>query len=219
MALPFRREQFFDLFAAYNDAIWPFQLVLLALALACVGAAFAGRARIACAILAFFWAWTALAYHVAFFTRINPAAWLFAALSLAGAGAFAWYAYRGGLELDRPSGVRRVVVLVLVLYALVVYPAIGALAGHLYPRAPTFGLPCPTTIFTAGVLLTARRLRVGAVLAPVVWSAIGSSAAFALGVVQDLGLLVAATTLLVALVVQRRSPGVALASGAGGGSS
>ena len=36
------------------------------------------------------WAWSALAYHAAFFTRINPAAWLFAALFLVQATAFFW---------------------------------------------------------------------------------------------------------------------------------
>ena len=34
------------------------------------------------ALLVWHWLWSALAYHVAFFTRINPAAWLFAILFL-----------------------------------------------------------------------------------------------------------------------------------------
>src|SRR5688572_3985311 len=34
------------------------------------------------ALLAWHWAWSAVAYHMAFFTRINPAAWPFAALFL-----------------------------------------------------------------------------------------------------------------------------------------
>ena len=40
------------------------------------------------ALLVGHWAWSALAYHVAFFTRINPAAWLFAALFIAQAVLF-----------------------------------------------------------------------------------------------------------------------------------
>ena len=38
--------------------------------------------RLVSGLLAAHWAWSAVAYHVAFFTRINPAAWLFATLFL-----------------------------------------------------------------------------------------------------------------------------------------
>ena len=38
------------------------------------------------AILALFWGWMAVAYHFAYFARINPAAWLFAGLFLVQAG-------------------------------------------------------------------------------------------------------------------------------------
>ena len=40
------------------------------------------------ALLVGHWAWSALAYHVAFFTRINSAAWVFAALFLSQAVLF-----------------------------------------------------------------------------------------------------------------------------------
>jgi hypothetical protein len=39
--------------------------------------------------LALLWAWSAVAYHAAYFTRINPAAWLFASLFLAEAALLA----------------------------------------------------------------------------------------------------------------------------------
>lgn len=73
------------------------------------------------------------------------------------------------------------------------YPALGKLVGHDYPAAPTFGLPCPTTIFTVGILmLTTSGTPRLAYAAPVLWAAVGSSAAFLLGVYQDLSLVVAA---------------------------
>jgi hypothetical protein len=41
-----------------------------------------------------------------------------------------------------------------ILYAMVVYPLLGIRFGHSYPSAPMFGVaPCPTTIFTFGMLL------------------------------------------------------------------
>lgn len=41
-------------------------------------------------------------------------------------------------------------------------PSLGVAIGHTYPAQPTFGLPCPTTIFTFGLLLWVRP--------PVPWS-------------------------------------------------
>ena len=50
------------------------------------------------------WIWSALAYHAAFFTRINPAAWVFAALFLL-LRAFFW---RGSCKDDRSPLAQRV---------------------------------------------------------------------------------------------------------------
>jgi len=63
--------------------------------------------------------------------------------------------------------------------------------GHRYPRVPTFGLPCPTTIFTLGILLLASfPFPKSVFIVPFLWSVVGTSAAFQLGVLQDLSLLV-----------------------------
>jgi hypothetical protein len=81
----------------------------------------------------------------------------------------------------------------LVLYALVVYPLVGRVLGHGYPAAPTFGVPCPLTIFTIGLLLSSRDRRSRVLLViPVLWAIVGGSAAFLLAVPQDLGLIAAA---------------------------
>jgi len=42
------------------------------------------------AILGLLWTWIAVAYHLSFFTRISPAAYGFAAVSMAGAAVFIW---------------------------------------------------------------------------------------------------------------------------------
>lgn len=91
-------------------------------------------------------------------------------------------------------------------FALVVYPALGVLVGHRYPASPTFGLPCPTTIFTVSVLLlTASDTPRWVYVAPVVWSVIGASAAFILGVYQDLGLVVSGLAAAWAMFAGARS--------------
>src|SRR6185436_17218269 len=75
-----------------------------------------------------------------------------------------------------------------ITYALF-YPAV-ALANHLtFPRMPTFGVPCPTAILTAGLLMLARQPRPwGLAIIPIIWTVVGGFAAFELGVRADLAL-------------------------------
>jgi hypothetical protein len=92
----------------------------------------------------------------------------------------------------RPAGgARGIAGGALIVFALVLYPAIGYALGHRYPAAPTFGLPCPTTIFTLGLLLFARPAPRWVIVVPLLWAAVGSVAAFQLGVPEDLSLLAA----------------------------
>lgn len=197
MVLPFTVEQFFGVFRAYNDTVWPAQWLLGALALLALYLSARpnrGSSRAVSAILGAFWLWLGLAYHVAFFAAINRLAYAFAAVSVAGGLAFLWFGVaRGQLQFRFLPRGRGWLGLALVAFALVVYPAWSVLAGHRYPEFPTFGLPCPTTIFTVGMLaFLAPPYPRAALVAPVLWSLVGSQAAFLLGVPQDLGLLVAA---------------------------
>jgi len=196
MTLPFTSDQFFGAFAQYNESIWPIQVVLNALAVTCLVLVFRpslAASRVVSLILSLFWAWMAISYHFAFFTRINPAAWLFGVLFLAGSAAFAWFGVvKSRLGFQWARGVRAAAGVSLMVFALVVYPLVGYLVGHRYPSAPTFGVPCPTTMFTLGLLLLAAPpVPRWAFVVPLLWAAIGSSAAFLLGVIEDLALLVA----------------------------
>jgi hypothetical protein len=205
--IPFSREQFMAAFSDYNDAVWPAQWLLLAAAVACVvlarvGTPRAGRA--ACAILALLWAWMAIAYHWAHFAAINPAAYAFAALFLAAAGLFASAAIRGTLRFSlgartAPWG------LLLVAIALVGYPVASYLLGHRYPEMPTLGTPCPTTIFTLGMLLLCASPVPRTLLAiPLLWAAVGTVAAFAFQMYEDFALVFAG---LLTLLLQVKDPG------------
>lgn len=196
MQLPFTPEQFFDVFRRYNEAVWPAQLALNLAALVAIGLLFRRRPaadRAITGILALLWAWTGIAYHLSYFSAINPAAFAFAAIFLAGAGAFLWAGVvRRRLAFGSDSALRRIVGGLLLVFALIVYPALAELLGHGYPAMPTFGLPCPTTIFSIGMLcFLATPFPRYVLAAPLLWAAVGSQAAFLLGVYQDLGLLLA----------------------------
>jgi len=205
MKLPFTADQFFDVFARYHAGVWPAPVVLTGLAALALGLVFwpaPAAGRWIAAILALLWAWMALAYHLAYFAAVNPAARLFAALFLLGATGFAWVGVvRRRLRFAPTSAARGWVGAALLLYALVAYPALSQFLGHRYPALPTFGLPCPTTIFTIGLLMLARSPVPRSVfVVPVLWSLVGATAAFSLGVWQDLGLVAAAAVGLVALI-------------------
>ena len=201
MQLPFTVEQFLGVFRAYNSAVWPAQIVLLVLAVLAVifialQRAWSGVA--VSAVLAVLWIWLGAVYHLAFFARVNPVANGFAALSIVGGLMFAWHGmFRRRLAFRFAKSFRTAVGAALLVFALLVYPIWATLAGHGYPELPTFGLPCPTTIFTIGVLALAEGPSLRAVLiVPILWSLVGSQAAFLLDVKPDLGLLVAGVAAL-----------------------
>ena len=115
------------------------------------------------------------------------------------------------LSFDATAGARAAVGVALIVFALIAYPAWSYMAGHRYPAMPTFGLPCPTTIFTIGVLaFLVKPYPRSALVVPVLWCLVGVQAAFLLGVPQDFGLGVAGVVgiaLLVRSGVGAVSPG------------
>ncbi|MGC9371369.1 MAG: DUF6064 family protein [Paracoccaceae bacterium] len=205
--MPFTETEFFAVFARYNAAIWPLQIAAFAAGLAIV-ALLLFRPRPAWTVftlLAALWAVNGIGYHAMFFSQVNPAAYGFAALFLAQAALLA-AAPRllPDLSVQPTRDLRGGVALGLIAFALIVYPLWGYLAGHRYPAVPAFGVaPCPTVIFTLGVLMTVRGRR-GLWLSaiPMLWAVIGGSAAVLLGVPQDFGL-IAALLLSLAFALRR----------------
>ena len=145
-------------------------------------------------MLAVHWAWSALAYNAVFFTRIIPAARVFAGLFLLQAVLFLWLGvFRPRISFSWSRTPRHLIGATLGVYALA-YPLLSLLLGHQYPQIPTFGVPCPTTLFTVALLLMVDPPLPGSLtVIPVIWSLIGGSAAVLLGVTPDLMLLVAGT--------------------------
>jgi hypothetical protein len=92
------------------------------------------------------------------------------------------------LEFQPRRDVLGVVGGVFMLYALA-YPVIDALTGLYFPAAPVFGVaPCPSAIFTAGLLLWTRPpMPMYVLVVPLIWlMAQAPPDALAMGVVADL---------------------------------
>lgn len=210
MNLPFDVPQFFAVFASYNAAVWPAQLVLTGLALAAIVLALRSRAwsdRATSGILGLLWIWMGLIYFVGFLRTINPAATLFGALFvLEGVALLTWGGFRRGTRFGFERTTRGALGAALLAFALVAYPVLGYAIGHRYPATPTFGVPCPTTIFTLGLLLwTEPPVPRALLVVPLLWSAMGASAALQLGVWEDLGLVAAGLLTAFVTFVPRRA--------------
>lgn len=204
--LSFTPEAFFSLFEQYNLAIWPAQFlayVLGFIALLLAFRPFPLRDRIIGAILAAGWLWIGIVYHYLHFTQINFIAPVFAVLFVLQGLLFAWtLVLRGQVAFRFRPDVFGWTGLAFAAFAMVVYPLLGWLAGHAWPSSPVFGLtPCPTTIFTWGMLLLAQgRTPIHLTVIPLIWLIIGGSAAWLLAVPEDASLPIAgviACTLIV----------------------
>jgi hypothetical protein len=205
MTLPFTIEEFLQVFQDYNAAIWPAQIFAEAIGIVILAALFVrrdGSLSVAMAALGVLWAFTGIGYHLMFFARINPLAPVFAGFFVVQAFLFVLAAIRpGNLRLSAAPTLRWVLGLAAIVYAMAVYPVMGIWAGHGGMAGPMFGVaPCPTTIFTLGILMMTRgRWVVLLSIIPVLWSLIGLAAALQLGIPEDLGLPVAGAVLIAVL--------------------
>ena len=195
MTLTFTLEQFLDVFRQYNISVWPMQVLLIVLALVATFFSIFKKSysdKIIGSILVFLWLWMGVAYHLIYFSSINKAANVFGSLFIIQALLFFYFgiikaklAFQFNLNSYGATGIG------LIMFALIVYPLLGCWLDHVYPSSPTFGLPCPTTIFTFGILLFSCSTPFIVIIIPAIWSIIGFTAALSLGMKEDTGLLIA----------------------------
>ena len=161
MKIPFTIEQFMGVFKNYNSSVFPMQVIIYLLAIVSIYLSIkriSWADRAVAAILSFFWIWMGIVYHIIYFSAINKAAYIFG-------GAFilqgVLFLYRGvfkqQLVFHFRSDISGITGSIFLFFAMILYPLLGYFQGHIYPSSPTFGLPCPTTIFTFGLLLCTER--------------------------------------------------------------
>jgi len=197
MKAPFTLEQFLTVFQTYNLAIWPLEIAAYLLGAGAVLLVFRrtkGGDRIISAILSLMWLANGLLYHITFFSAINKAAYVFGAMFIIQALMFFWQGVlKNGLVFGKTGSWYQTAGLIFIGYAMVIYPLLGIPARHVWPRSPMFGAaPCPTTIYTFGLLLLSLgRVPKKLLIVPLLWSLLGLSAAVNFGIYEDLGLIVA----------------------------
>lgn len=206
MKLPFTAESFFGIFSEYNNTVWPVQIIFFLAALLTVIVLYKKMGQYYKAIpafLGFLWLWMGVVYHLYFFSKINPAAKIFGILFIV-EGLLLIFAglVKKRLLFGNSNKINTITSYLLISYALIIYPLITIATGHSYPAMPTFGLPCPTTIFTLAVLLQAdlKKLPKYLLFIPIIWTLVGTSAAVSLGVVADTMLIITSLAFIVLFI-------------------
>lgn len=211
MKLPFTTAQFFEAFTNYNQSVYPMQIIFYLLSAVVILLSIKkikNAGRIINVILSFLWLWMGIVYHLIYFAPINKAAYLFGGIFILQGLLFFYYGVLNNklsfkFRFDFPGWVGAL----LITFALIVYPVLGYAFGHFYPASPTFGLPCPTTIFTFGILLWFdKKIPISILTIPFIWSVIGFFAALKLGVHEDTGLLVAGISGILMIALRNKKP-------------
>jgi hypothetical protein len=194
MKLPFTSEQFLEVFYKYNTSIYPLQFFFLLLAALAILIIYKGnkmQQKVILIILGTFWFWMGTVYHIRYFSVINKVAYAFGAMFILQSIFLLYYGSMKEQIFTFQKNLQSITSALMLIYALIVYPLIGHFAGHGYPYSPTFGLPCPTTIFTLAIFLLAQpRIPFYLAVIPLIWSVIGFSAAISLEIFEDTGLIV-----------------------------
>lgn len=154
--MPFSREDFLLVLVNYNEAIWPLPIVAyLAVAFVVGILFFKSRATsiLITFVLGLMWTLSGVVIHGIFFSALNPVASAFAFIFAVEAGLlFAAPWMLSGLRFQVKRDASPICGGALILFAAILCPLWGGIAGDSYPAIPAFGIaPCPTTIFTLGV--------------------------------------------------------------------
>jgi hypothetical protein len=216
MNIPFTAEAFFEIFSNYNQDVFPVQIIFYLLSFfilyLLVRRKYAASIVISL-ILGFFWIWMGFVFHILYFSEINTAAYIFGAFFIIQGAAFIYAGvFKDGLEFSLRKDFYGLTAWIIIFYALLIYPIIGHFGGYIYPRAPELSAPCPTTIFTFGILLfTSSKISKLLLIIPFIWSLIGFTAAFNFDVTGDYGLLVSGVVVLILLYMRdyrKKTPAV-----------
>lgn len=196
----FTQEEFFQGMTKYHNATWPMPWIIFFIgigALAALISQWPFRRPIILGVLSFLWLWDGTIVFGYFFSGYIPhASFVPQALFFSLQGIlFMITAVRSKeyVDFDFSKSPYEVIGIVMILFALIGWPLIGNISGQFYPAFPVFGEPCPTTIFTFGILLCSKsRVPWYFMLIPFLWSLTGLIGLIQLGVSDDIVQLIAA---------------------------
>jgi hypothetical protein len=188
---PFDAEVLASSYAQYNDAIWPAQIVALALALAvlwlCVSPQRHGG-RVIGAILVAGWLWCGLVFFLQYMASLDFMAPVYGWIFVVQATLLLWGLVWRAPQFHAGSDPLGVAALSLAVFAVFGLPLISGLGGSGFAAARIAGLaPGPTVLFTLALLPLWRGRAVWLLLPiPLLWCGVAAVTGWALGVAESL---------------------------------
>ena len=183
--LLFSPRTYYRMIERHNEAVWPAQLLTMALGIGILGALrqpSTTQGRIIAGILALLWMWVAWAFLLYRYATINWAIKYVVPFFVLEALLLVWWGVVGG-KLSfavQPTAIGRLGTALFVL-SLLLYPALAVIVGRPWNQAEVFGIaPDPTAIATVGLLLLTSRLRWGLLPVPLLWCGITAATLWAM---------------------------------------
>jgi hypothetical protein len=210
MNLKFSFDEFMAMLADYNDAIWPLQIIVYLVTIAILVMMFMKirhTGKIIAAWLGILWIWVGIVFNLIYFSRVTQGGFVFGVIFIIQGLIFLYSSVaRNDLAFQLNSGWKALAGLIIMLYALIGYPALEYAWGRGYPELLPFGLaPCPLTVFTLGLLLlSVNKIPFYLVIIPVLYS-FGGIIPVSLGIKEDIGLVISGLLVLILWLLQRKN--------------
>lgn len=178
----------------YNLDIWPLQIFSYVLGIAVVVIAIKRTEfsnRVISLILSFFWLWSGIVFCILYWNKSFKFAYIFGILLTIQGLIFLYGFIRQNISFSYTGNIYSSIGILLIFYAMIGYFLIGLFIGHTYPHSFPFGLvPCPTAIFTLGILLwTDKKVPKHILIIPALLSLAGIIAIIKT-IYEDMGLLI-----------------------------
>lgn len=190
----FTLEKFLITLENYNLDIWPLQIVsyilgIAVLVLAIKRTRFSNQAI--SLTLSIYWLWIGIVFCMLYWAKTINLALMFGIILIIQGLLFLYASIKKNISFSFTGNFIPVIGIVLIFYAMIGYQLIGLFIGHTYPNLFAFGLvPCPTMIFTLGLLLwTDKKIPIYILIIPALFSLVGIEAAVK-GIYEDIGLFV-----------------------------
>jgi len=152
-------ETWWDQIEAYNNAIFPMQIIIVVVAAVLTYLLFVKpdtkTNNMMKAYLSFTFAWNGIIFFLIFGKEL-PGTFLGAPLCILVAILFVWDIFANKTQFRVPDIKWQRYLMMLWILLAFLYPLIGFALGHYYPKTCIFGvMPCPTTVFALALLAAA----------------------------------------------------------------
>jgi hypothetical protein len=207
--LLFSPRTYYRMFELYHRQIWPIQVVAIGSVAALTALMRAdtqwGRRTVA-GLLAAWWLWVGIAFHLNRYSTINWAAKYFAALFVIQSVLIVWQGIvRDRLQLKFGRDLTQRLAVGVLAVAVVMQPIAGAMTARTWSQVELVGVtPDPTAVATLALLaLAVPRAPWSLLVIPTVSCAIGAATLWALGSAETWIVLLATIAGLVLAIRQR----------------